>query len=46
MSKKANPMTPGAARRIQSSQAKKSGGVTKKGSFTARPQRTANKRGK
>ena len=46
MSKKANPMTRGAARRIQSTQAMKSGGVTKKGSFSARAQSTASKRGK
>ena len=46
MSKKTNSMTRGAARRIQSTQSKKAGGVTKKGSFTSRVQRTVSKRGK
>ena len=37
------PVTPQAAARIQSATAKKSGGVTPKGSFPARAQRAAAK---
>jgi hypothetical protein len=38
-----NPMTPGAASRIQSSTAKSNGGKVPKGSFASRAQRAAAK---
>ena len=40
MTKSKTPMTPAAAARIQSSQAKKNGGQVSKGSFAARAQKT------
>jgi hypothetical protein len=45
-SKQPTPMTPTAAARIQSSQAKASGGQVTKGSFAARAQSSAAKNSK
>lgn len=45
-SSKSTPMTPPAAARIQSSQAKANGGQTTKGSFAARAQSAAAKNSK
>lgn len=44
--KNATPMTSKAASRVQSAEAKKSGGQTPKGSFSARAQSAAAKKGK
>ncbi len=43
MSEKKKPMTPAAAARIQSANAKQNGGATTKGSFPAKAQAAADK---